>query len=642
MRKVSDLDVLPVPQKTTFHGESVERSALRGVAQCGHLPSSFLKQVRRFTSRNRLRAVPRTHASIFIGMDPTASPPHPESYVLHIGDPIVLSAADAPGLFHGLQTLQQLLDADEAIPRCTVEDWPVLRVRGFYFDLTRQVPTTDYLKVIVDRLAAVKINLLMVQYREFFPYEGFPLIVSAHSYTPKEVAEFVRYANERHIQVVPLLQSLSFQEHVLRSQAFTHLRETPGAISGLCPTHPESFPLYRSLAEQLMAAHPTARYFHMGADEANSVGQCERCRRVQAQTSKAALVTGFTGKVIPFLLDHNVKPIMWADMLFGHLEDAASVPGYVRHMFAELSRDVIAADWDYWSTGPRTPPAHRSPYEGIAGLSHLDRLLEAGFEVLGAPSCSSYGTAERNALDHGLPFRNITAFAKQLRRRRCLGMLNTFWPTSALVDVWSYAGLSGNEVVSVRYKQPRPGLEAHWYNIWRGAECAWSSTPRSRQDYDRVFARTFLGAGDTDFPDALNLASFPMGGPGSGRRVPKDETRARLRRAVVRIQRAERSAARAASTVAYSGLFLRIQEHAARWREFHHGLARVDAPKLSQTQMRKLRKLVAERELLESDFRRTYVTIYKAVHLEEEARVRFAEERRIQEQLLWEQKRRTR
>jgi len=578
-------------------------------------------------------------ASILIGLGIEEGPPHPEGYVLRIEDQIVLTAADPRGLFYGLQTLRQVLDASAVIPRCVIRDWPALDVRGFYFDLTRQVPTTDYLRTILDRLAAAKINTLAIQYREFFPYEGLPFIVSKSSYTAPEMREFVQYAADRHIQIVPLLQSLSFQEHILRAQPYADLREQPGNISAICPSHPDSFRLYSELAEQLLAAHPDSQYFHIAGDEANTLGDCERCRQALARGSKATLMTGFTNKIIRFLLDRGVKPMMWADMLFGHFEDPASVPEYVRSMFAELSRDVIAADWDYWSTGPRTPPASRSPYPGFAGLSHIDRLLEAGFDVVGAPSCSSCCNAEWNAIDHVVAFRNITAFGKELRRRKCLGMLTTFWPTNAVADVRWYRGPWAHDTVDMCYQQVRPGLEAHWYSIWRGAECAWSAAPRPRGEYDRAFARAFLGTDDTSYLDALDLASFPMGRQTVSRRVTSKQKKTRMGKALVRIEKSLRLATRAKATVAYSAIFLRIQEHTLRWEEFLDGLPRVDAPKLRQGQVRQLQTLVKERRALERELRREYVTIYRDVHLDEEVEHRFAEERRLQEQLLWEQSR---
>ena len=271
MKRPLDLMVLPKPQKVTFHGGRVRRPGTYRLDIGRKRSGSLVRWVRQFAQRNRLSSSRQTARSIVISLKPDGAAFPKEGYSLHIDDRIVLNAGDEAGVFYGLQTFQQIFDNAKVLPRCTIEDWPALAVRGFYFDLTRQVPTVDFLKTIVDRLAAVKINTLMIQYREFFPYEGFPFIVSAQSYTRDEISEFVQYARDRHIQIVPLLQSLSFQEHILRNEVFAHLREDPRDISAICPTHPQTMGLYRALAEQLIDAHATSVYFHLGGDEANTV-----------------------------------------------------------------------------------------------------------------------------------------------------------------------------------------------------------------------------------------------------------------------------------------------------------------------------------------------------------------------------------
>ena len=266
MTTPTDLPVLPRPATVTFRGGVTSRNDLRSLRLHGQIFPSLDGHLRRFARRHRLtrgRSAKDARAVTMTVGGRSDLPP--EGYRLRVAENISLEAGDQPGLFYGLQTLQQLMDTDHRLPRCTIEDRPALSVRGFYFDLTRQVPTVAFLKRIVDRLAAVRINTLFIQYREFFPYEGFPLIVSAQAYTPREIADFVRYARDRCIRVVPLLQSLSFQEHILRAEAFSRLRESPRDISAMCPTHPTSFRLYRLLAATSSARTRTRASFTSGA-----------------------------------------------------------------------------------------------------------------------------------------------------------------------------------------------------------------------------------------------------------------------------------------------------------------------------------------------------------------------------------------
>ena len=97
---------------------------------------------------------------------------------------------------------------------------------------------------------------------------------------------------------------------------------------------------------------------------------------------------------------------------------------------------------------------------------------------------------------------------------------------------------------------------------------------------------------------------------------------------------ARRSAKRNAGAVAFSDLYLRLHLHELLWENSQEGLPHLDTPQLSTKQFRTLRKLVAERDLLEREFRETYSTCYRAVHIAEEVQLRFGEERRLQEQIL--------
>jgi hypothetical protein len=240
-------------------------------------------------------------------------------------------------------------------------------------------------------------------------------------------------------------------------------------------------------------------------------------------------------------------------------------------------------------------------------------------------------------IDHVLAFENISAYAEVLRRHGALGMITTHWPTDALVQVeWQmYMGKDRweFEAADVAYRQIRPGVEAHWRSIWRTAECAWSSSPRPRAEFDRAFVQTFLGTEDTSYPEAITLASFPAMNYDDRRRLPQTE-RELSSKAVSRMRQALGSAKRSRTTVAYSDLFLRIQRHTLEWEAFQNGLPSLQSPRISKEKLGVLRSLVAEREALEREFRQQYLTLYKDVHLEEEVRVRFAEERRLQGQIL--------
>jgi N-acetyl-beta-hexosaminidase len=59
---------------------------------------------------------------------------------------VVIAGATADGRFHGAQTLRQLMrsNADGALPRLAIRDWPALEWRGISDDISRgQMSTLD-------------------------------------------------------------------------------------------------------------------------------------------------------------------------------------------------------------------------------------------------------------------------------------------------------------------------------------------------------------------------------------------------------------------------------------------------------------------------------------------------------------------
>ena len=119
MTRGTDLPILPNPRRVAFHGGTVGRSLFRSVAFGGTLPRSAERHVRDFAQRNGLTLATEDRGPIVITLGPKEFT-RPEGYALQIADRITLKTADPAGLFYGLQTLQQVFDIGEVIPRCRI------------------------------------------------------------------------------------------------------------------------------------------------------------------------------------------------------------------------------------------------------------------------------------------------------------------------------------------------------------------------------------------------------------------------------------------------------------------------------------------------------------------------------------------
>lgn len=173
-----------------------------------------------------------------------------EEYILDIqSDKIEISASSGSGIFYGIQSLKSLLPAESwknkstliAIPNCEVKDEPRFEYRGFMFDVARNFQTKETIFKMLDAMSLYKMNSFHFHFsddegwrieipslpeltevggkrgfttdsKDFLPssYGGGPntgTYPGSGHYTRQDFIEILKYATERHIQVIPEIES---------------------------------------------------------------------------------------------------------------------------------------------------------------------------------------------------------------------------------------------------------------------------------------------------------------------------------------------------------------------------------------------------------------------------------------------------
>lgn len=138
-----------------------------------------------------------------------------EAYHLSITkDNILVEAATAHGLFNGLQTLRQLLVANE-VTACEITDWPAFAWRGFMVDVGRNYQSIKQLKQQIDIMAAYKLNIFHFHLTEDIAWrlqsKQYPQLTDAKYmirnagkfYSIPEMKELIAYCKERYITLIP-------------------------------------------------------------------------------------------------------------------------------------------------------------------------------------------------------------------------------------------------------------------------------------------------------------------------------------------------------------------------------------------------------------------------------------------------------
>ncbi|MFD9867052.1 beta-N-acetylhexosaminidase [Streptomyces niveus] len=236
-------------------------------------------------------------------------------------DGVTLTAREPAGLFHGVQTLRQLLPA--AVERDsrqrgpwkvaggTITDKPRYAYRGAMLDVSRHFFSVGQVKRYIDQLALYKINTLHLHLSDDqgwrIAIDSWPRLATYGGstqvgggpggyYTKAQYRELVRYATSRHLEVVPEIDMPGHTNAALASYAELNCdgvapplyTGTAVGFSSLCAPKEITYDFVDDVVRELAELTP-GRYLHIGGDEAHSTSHedyVEFMRRTQAVVGK--------------------------------------------------------------------------------------------------------------------------------------------------------------------------------------------------------------------------------------------------------------------------------------------------------------------------------------------------------------------
>jgi hexosaminidase len=211
-----------------------------------------------------------------------------ESYKLEVTPQgATLSAATPLGALNGLQTFLQLVQLGPDgffVPAINIEDRPRFAWRGLLIDVSRHFIPLDVLKRNLDGMAAVKLNVLHwhLSDNEGFRVQSkqFPKLHELGSeglyYTQSEIREFIDYARDRGIRVMPEFDIPGHSRSEL--VAYPELASGPGPYRVeraadsqdpvIDPTQDKTYKFLDKFIGEMARLFPDL-YFHIGGDEVN-------------------------------------------------------------------------------------------------------------------------------------------------------------------------------------------------------------------------------------------------------------------------------------------------------------------------------------------------------------------------------------
>lgn len=360
-----DNKLIPFPEKATFSNGKFLLSKDFGFSISGN------PDIRLFDASNRfmLRLDGRTGLFFNQWITPALNPAsaklaiqvnrpgavklgEDESYSLDItSEKVVLKAETDLGAMHGLETLLQLLSADNNsyyFPTCNIQDKPRFEWRGLMIDAGRHFMPVEVIKRNIDGIAAVKMNVLHLHLTEDqgFRIESkvFPKLHEMGSdelyYTQDQIRDIIQYANNRGIRVIP---EFDMPGHATSwVVGYPELASAPGPYSierrfgvfdpTIDPTRASTYEfLDKFLGE--MAGLFNDEYMHIGGDENNgrqwtNNADIQAFMKANNIKDNHSLQAYFNRRLLTILDKYGKKMIGWDEIMQPELPKNAVIQSW--------------------------------------------------------------------------------------------------------------------------------------------------------------------------------------------------------------------------------------------------------------------------------------------------------------------------
>ena len=481
--------LLPQPQKIEIlTGQGIGHSSLRSIFLKGGSQKPVLYGVLNSLQRSD-KAGPGVLTMII--SDDQALPNSPEGYILEIKNgQSTINARGQAGLFYGSQTLLQMLedanDQQVAIPACRITDYPDIAFRAIHLDLKHHLDAGFYYYQLIDRLAQIKINAIIVEFEDKLRFKKAPVVGASHAISIEEFAAISRYAKERNIEISPLVQGLGHASFILKHEQYKKLRDNPASDWSFDAVNPDTYTLQFSLYEDAIAATRYGKYLHVGGDEVGNLGMSEQAKK--SGLNAMQLQMQWLQKVCAFARDHNRIPIFWDDMVFklSGLYQTTWDPTVAAADVSRIWKDSIHRLDENLNLFPPECVFMRWNYDtpGILGNNNaLDWYKKSNLKVMAATAAQTMWPMMPREKSN---FQPIKDFCKITSEKKLSGILCTAWDDCS------------------------PHFETYWRGFHDFAFFSWNYNDIKAGDVHSIFRQRFYGAelkdSSSEFQDLMEQA----------------------------------------------------------------------------------------------------------------------------------------
>jgi hexosaminidase len=445
--------IIPSPKSYVWgNGDLILNNGISIYADAGfEKEAAFLKERLSSVYKGKIEISSLPDASISIHQIKART--NEEAYGLKIGEKVEIEAIDPKGAFYGIQSLMALVPVSSfqnpvnelKLPKISIEDEPRFEYRGFFLDVARNFQSKEAVFKLLDLMAFYKLNVFHFNlandegWRIEIP--GLPELTEVGSkrghskdetqflwpyyasgpdkensqngsgfYSTEDFKEILKYASERHIEVIPeigapghsraaiismrkryhdkmksgdekgaleyLLEDLDDKSEYLSAQNFRG--------NTICICQESAFTFYQKVIDEILfmykAADVPIRTFHTGGDEVpkGAWSNSPVCEKFIAETeginSRSDLQNYFYTRVSKMFDERGIQTAGWEEI--GQME------------IHENGREVIRPNPVFADKGFRA-----YAWNAVAGWGGEDmayQLANAGYEVIICNSSNFY------------------------------------------------------------------------------------------------------------------------------------------------------------------------------------------------------------------------------------------------------------
>jgi hexosaminidase len=292
----------------------------------------------------------KTNGGIILSINPETVK-ETDGYKLKIDEnKVVLTGNNYTGLFYGIQTLKMILAKEKEFyfPCCEVSDYPRYPHRGFMLDASRHFQTIDFVKRVLDAMAALKLNVF---HWHLIDDEGWRIESKKHPklneigsymdslnaverngyYTQSEIKEVLKYAGELYIKVIPEVEMPGHSRAVMASYPEL-LCPTGEGGKTFCAGNEKSYEFLKDIAAEIIDIF-NPEIMHVGGDERPKGvwEKCPKCKQMIVDKNLAnedMLQNYFMKEICNFISKKGVKTLAWAENIKDAIPENQIVEGW--------------------------------------------------------------------------------------------------------------------------------------------------------------------------------------------------------------------------------------------------------------------------------------------------------------------------